>query len=504
MTQASANEQFMLELINKSRKASGLQPLAMDSDLNTAAELHTAYQISVNKLTHTGSGGTTAYTRMVNAGFDFNGSSTWGENVGWQSITGTSSYQDELTRIHDWLMNSPGHRANLLNGSFREVGLGFATGTFQGYNSAVVTEDFAKATGNAFVTGVAIDDKDGDRFYDVGEGLGSVTVTAVNSSTGAARTTTTGTAGGYKLDLAPGTYKLTFSASGYASTTSTVTIASSNVKLDWIDPSTGTTSPTTSPGSSTITGTSASETLTGTASNDTINGLAGNDIFKALGGTDTMIGGTGNDIFYVDSSTDVIREYTLEGTDKVYSSVDYTLSTYVENLTLTGTAAIDGTGTSLKNILTGNSAGNILSGLGGDDQLFGMAGNDRLLGGDGNDVLTGGTGTDTLTGGGGADKFDWNATAEAGKGTTRDVVTDFTRGSDKLDLSGIDARLDTTGNNAFSFIGETAFGGTDGQLRFIDGGSYAIVQGDTNGDKIADFEIRLEGVTNLSSTDFIL
>ena len=400
----------------------------------------------------------------------------------------------------------------MVNGSFHEVGIGFATGSFQGFTSAIATQDFAKATGNAFVTGVAFDDQDGDQSYDVGEGLGAASVTAFNNSTGATFTTSAGIAGGYALALAPGSYRVTFSESGYVSKTSGVTIGASNLKLDWVDPATSSmTTPTLTPTptptptpTGDLTGTAGADTLTGGNGNDMINGLAGNDRLTGGAGIDTMIGGTGDDIFYVDNSGDIVREYTLEGTDLVYSAADYTLSSYVENLTLTGIADLDGTGSAFKNILTGNAGDNILSGMGGDDRLEGLAGNDRLLGGDGADILTGGTGTDTLTGGAGADRFDWNSSAEAGKGTARNVVTDFARGSDKLDLAGIEARADSTGKNAFNFIGETAFGGIDGQLRFIDGGSYAIIQGDINGDRIADFEIRLEGITNLSSTDFIL
>jgi len=497
----------MLELINKERKAAGLQPLAMNGYINTAADLHSDYQIDTNKFTHTGSGGTSAYTRMVNAGYDFNGSSTWGENVAWRSISGSTSLQDEVDIMHKGLMGSSGHRANILNASFREVGIGIDTGPFQGYNSAVATQDFAKANGNAFVTGVAFDDKDGDRFYDVGEGLNTVTVTAVNASTGARYSTVSTAAGGYSLKLAAGTYSVTFSESGYASKTSTVTIGSSNVKLDWIDPATSsTTTPTTGTSTNlTLTGTSGTETLTGGSGDDTLKALAGSDTLKGGTGEDTMYGGAGDDKFYVDSSGDIIKEYTSEGNDTVYSSVSHTLASYVENLTLTGTGSINGTGTSWHNVLYGNSAANTLSGLAGDDRLYGMAGNDRLTGGDGADFLQGGTGTDTLSGGAGADKFDWNSTAEAGKGTTRDVVLDFVRGSDKIDLSGIDAKSSTTSTNeAFTFIGESSFHGVSGELRFVDGGSYAVVQGDVNGDRVADFEVKLDGVTNLSSTDFVL
>src|SRR5262249_53982077 len=88
---------------------------------------------------------------------------------------------------------------------------------------------------NLFLTGVAFDDRDDDQFYDLGEGLGGLTVTAV-SSTGAHYTTSTMDAGGYDLVLPSGTYTVTFSGGGITPTTMLTTIGSENVELDLIDP----------------------------------------------------------------------------------------------------------------------------------------------------------------------------------------------------------------------------------------------------------------------------
>lgn len=111
-------------------------------------------------------------------------------------------------------------------------------------------------------------------------------------------------------------------------------------------------------------------------------------------GVDTLIGGTGNDTYVVDTTTDTITEAAGGGTDTVQSSVTFTLLANVEELSLTGGDAINGTGNSQINVLTGNSNNNILSGLGGGD---------TLIGDDGDDTLIGGTQADTLTGGNGAD-----------------------------------------------------------------------------------------------------
>ncbi|MFT3736953.1 MAG: VCBS domain-containing protein [Rhodocyclaceae bacterium] len=139
-----------------------------------------------------------------------------------------------------------------------------------------------------------------------------------------------------------------------------------------------------------LTGNSAANKLTGAAGNDTLDGGSGND---------SMLGGAGNDIYVVDSTSDVVTENSSEGTDLVKASVTWTLGSNVENLTLTGTTAINGTGNTLNNVLTGNSAANTLTGAAGSDTLDGGAGNDSLIGGAGNDtyMLGRGYGIDTIT-----------------------------------------------------------------------------------------------------------
>jgi hypothetical protein len=131
-------------------------------------------------------------------------------------------------------MNSSGHRANLLNPNFREVGLGVEVGDYRGRSSAFVTENFGKTGTDLFLTGVAFDDRDGDRFYP-GEQLGGITVTARNAS-GQTFKTTTSDAGGYDMALKPGTYTVTFSGPGIATSTQTATIGTKNVKKDLVDP----------------------------------------------------------------------------------------------------------------------------------------------------------------------------------------------------------------------------------------------------------------------------
>ena len=147
----------------------------------------------------------------------------------------------------------------------------------------------------------------------------------------------------------------------------------------------------------------AANILIGNDGNDTLNGGAG---------ADTMQGGLGNDIYVVDNAGDVVDETGGDGTDLVQSSVTFDLSGPkaigdIENLTLTGIAAINGTGNALDNIIIGNSAANLLIGNDGNDTLDGGAGADTMRGGLGNDTYvvdnagdvvdeTGGDGTDLV------------------------------------------------------------------------------------------------------------
>ncbi|MFM6352110.1 MAG: cadherin domain-containing protein, partial [Dolichospermum sp.] len=193
-------------------------------------------------------------------------------------------------------------------------------------------------------------------------------------------------------------------------------------------------------------------TLTGTTNingtgnnlNNIITGNTGNNVLTGRAGADTLMGGAGNDSYYVDSTADIITENLNEGTDSVFSTITYTLGTNVENLTLQGTTAINGTGNTLNNSITGNS------------------GNNALTGGLGNDTLNGGTGADTFVGGVGDDNLYLgsdttvdNVNYTNGDGT--DIVYQFVRGAggDKLNFTGI-ANFDviTSGSSTLVRVGD--------------------------------------------------
>ncbi len=239
----------------------------------------------------------------------------------------------------------------------------------------------------------------------------------------------------------------------------------------------------------TINGTSGNDSLVGGPGNDTINGLAGNDTLDGRAGNDTldggsgadtMIGGTGDDRFFVDDAGDVTIEQQggLNGIDTVHASVSHTLSAWVNNLTLIGGSAIDGTGNEIDNVLTGNGAANALSGDGGND---------------------------TLTGGLGQDRFVFAAAPGVGN---VDRVMDFVSGTDKL----------TFDNAAFTAIG-TAGNFTTGDARFAAGAGFTsgrdasdrviydsstgnlYYDADGSGASAAQLVATLQGVPALAATD---
>ncbi len=164
-------------------------------------------------------------------------------------------------------------------------------------------------------------------------------------------------------------------------------------------------------------------TATGTINNDDFIGTSGPDTLAGTSGADALTGLAGNDTYTVNDAGDLVIEALNQGTDTVQASIFYTLPNNVENLLLTGTGNLNGTGNGLNNQITGNSGNNNLNGAAGNDSLNGAAGNDTLNGAAGRDTLTGGTGTDIFI-------FRFGQSTSA----ALDRVTDFAIGTDKIDL----------------------------------------------------------------------
>ena len=246
-------------------------------------------------------------------------------------------------------------------------------------------------------------------------------------------------------------------------------------------------------GNDTLNGGGGNDTLIGGAGTDNLSGGLGNDTLNGGVGNDSMTGGVGNDIYLVDSTTDTITEAAGAGTDTVQSSINYTLGINLENLNLTGTGAINGTGNTLNNILTGNSAANILNGGDGNDSLIGGNGSDTLLGSVGADTLTGISTTDTtlglgsidvLTGGTESDVFvlgnslgvfySDGVVTNAGQ-TDYAVVKDFMNG-DKIQLKGSPSNYLLKTSDTVSSLPGTGLYWKDSANELI-----ALIQGPSSG-----------------------
>ncbi len=197
----------------------------------------------------------------------------------------------------------------------------------------------------------------------------------------------------------------------------------------------------------TMTGNSNNNVLKGLDGNDTLNGMAGLDTLDGGIGADAMTGGVGNDLYIVDNAGDTVTELTGGGTDTVQSSVTFSFNTaatgddFVDNLTLTGTTAINGTGNSQDNVLTGNSAINTLTGLEGNDSYYVTTGDiviDSLAGASG--------GTDTVFS---AVTFSINTAAAGDDNIENITLTGTTIG---INATGNDRANIITGNSSINIL----------------------------------------------------
>ncbi len=226
-------------------------------------------------------------------------------------------------------------------------------------------------------------------------------------------------------------------------------------------------------------GGSNSDTIKGNVAQNTLRGNAGNDKLYGLSNNDVLIGGSGRDALNGGTGTD----YASYSTAKAGVRADLQLARANQG---------DAAGDTYSGIegLTGSSYSDSLLGNGGANQIKGGAGSDKIYGRGGSDALFGGAG---------ADSFIFRALSDS-RGSSVDTIKDFRRGADHIDLREIDANTKIGGNQAFSFLGQAAFHGKAGELRFADG----VVSGDVNGDRSADFKINVAGLSALSKGDFYL
>ncbi len=236
------------------------------------------------------------------------------------------------------------------------------------------------------------------------------------------------------------------------------------------------------------TGNGENNVLTGSAGNNSLSGGDGSDSLIGNGGEDTLAGGNGDDDYIVDSAGDVVAEDASAGTDRVSSSIAYALTANVEELTLTGTGAIDGTGNGENNIVTGNNGNNSLSGLDGADTIMGGSGADTIDGGAGADSMTGGIGNDRYV----VDEVGDQLLEEPGEGTdTVEASVSFTLGDDieRLTLTGV-AAIDGIGNALNNVItgnsGNNSLSGGAGDDDLAGGAGDDIYDVDSSGDSVVE------------------
>ena len=231
---------------------------------------------------------------------------------------------------------------------------------------------------------------------------------------------------------------------------------------------------------------SGDDRLVGNDVANILSGGAGDDILYGGKGSDRLEGGEGSDTaVYLDNSSDFVIDLQSTSAQQTYGHGADTL-------------------VGIENVIAGDGR-NTLNGDAGANRLEGKGGNDLLQGRGGDDVLVGGAGKDTMRGGTGADSFVFEKLDDSAVGTLRDLIHDFQAGVDRIDLSGIDAVAATPDvDDAFSFIGGSAFSGAPGELRYYLSSGNTILAGDVNGDRAADFEIMLASRPPLGTADFVL
>lgn len=384
----NAEEQYLLELINRARLdpvaeaarygidlnqglAAGTltggsrQVLAANPRLEQAAVLHSRWMLDQDVFSHSGAGGSQPWHRATAQGYAY---SNIGENISWRgNYSGWIPGGTAVLLHHEGLFRSAGHRVNLLNDTFREVGIAREDGVFRSggtnYNASMLTELFGRSGSLPILTGVVYSDLDQDRFYSIGEGRSGASFTVGSATAGSSA------AGGYALSVAASAALAVAGVTPYGMRfTLTVDMSQGNVKLDLVNGVEFLTSGSLALGTGIaratllglddlqLFGSTAANTLTGNAGANRLVGFAGNDTISGGAGNDTMEGGPGSD--------------------------------------------------------------RLLGGLGAD-LIRGGSEADVLDGGSGNDTLIGGNQADVLTGGLGADVFRFNDAGGA------DRVTDF-------------------------------------------------------------------------------
>jgi serralysin len=413
MPAADQYEQQMLALINAERAKVGLQALTLNSKLNGSAETHSKWMLNADVFSHTGAGNSDSTQRMRDAGFVFSGTWMSGENIAWTTTGGAAGIVDEVAQLHTALMNSPGHKANILKPGFAQIGIGIELGQFtnadgQTYTAVMITQNFALSAA----------DNGGDGGSSGGGGGGdSGTPVAIPILTVGADKFM-GTALGEAVDGLAGNDAI----SGLGGN-DTLVGGAGNDKLyggdnnDNLSGGIGNDLLQGDLGDDLLSGGDGNDKSYGGDGQDTVLGDAGNDFLSGGTGNDSMDGRLGNDKLYGEAGNDTLDGGAgadrLDGGDG-----NDDLDGGTENDRLVGGAGDD--------VVDGGAGADLLAGDVGNDTLYGGEGDDQLSGGEGNDALSGEAGNDRLTGGLGEDHFIFV------EGFGADEVRDFVDNVDKL------------------------------------------------------------------------
>lgn len=399
MTIATDLERYMVELVNQERTSRGLDALQIKQNLSLAADRHSEWMSDADSFSHQGSGQSTATERMLEAGMDLSGSWGTAENIAAAPVYGTDSYRDEIDTLHQGLMDSPGHRANILNPDLEYIGIGIALGplTFGSNGSfptLLVTQNFSYTGG----------DVDLDLVGDNGANMlvGGTGDDALNGGLG--HDTLEGGSGNDRLEGNNG-FDVIRGGDG-----NDIILGGSLGDRLWGDN-----------GNDTVDGGFGRDTAYLGNGNDVYNDNGqggwlggdrvfagnGNDRVNGGGGSDSFFGGNGNDLIYGGNGDDTLNGGS--GGDRIFAGNNNDI--------------VDG-GFGRDTAFLGN--GNDVYNDNGQTSWFG---DDRILGGGGDDTITSSGGDDIVTGGAGSDVFIF-----AGSTIENDTVTDYQTGTDALHL----------------------------------------------------------------------
>lgn len=424
-------------------------PLAWNDNLAQSAQTHTELMVAEDTQSHNLPGEPGLLERFQNAGYD--NIRLIAENI--------FAFAENPLYAHagfyiDWgygpggIQDPAGHREAILNGTFTEIGISWVAETDPSTSVGpfLTTQHLGTRWDyEAQLLGVVIDDTDNDDFYDIGEGLGGVTITATGTSGEGTYVTTSWDSGGYQMVLPDGTYTVVFSGGALGGTvTTTVTIDGENVKVD-AEADDAVAPPPDTPmdiegdnGDNLLVGGGADDTIDAGRGNDTAEGLDGDDAIFGFGGDDSLFGNSGNDTIRGGRQNDFIDGGS--GNDELYGqrNIDTIMGGSGDDRLNGGGGRDELYGESGNDWMRGGTKADFLDGGSGndtletnrhDDTLIGGAGDDSMNAGGDDDRLIGGTGDDWMRGGTGEDVFVFD------EGHGADVIDDFSRSDDRLEIS---------------------------------------------------------------------